>query len=293
MKSKFIIVILSGGIGNQMFQYAFAKSLSINNNYLLYIDKNLLTKNSNRSFGLNKLQIDEKLAPSHLIMTNIYWKVLKFLKINHIFLNIFFDIDLFEQKPFDFSDFRDQIAKSNRSIILWGYWQNEMYFNDNKINICNILRSKNNFEWNFNTNLFYIALHIRRGDYLKNDTYNKIYNILDKEYYANAISEILYKVNVNIKVLIFFDEIDIDIVNMVKEKNIQFEIIDRKYGDEIFDLWLMSKCHFNILSNSTFSWWGAYLNNYSNKIVICPNNYFREDTLNNNLDLFPEKWIKI
>jgi hypothetical protein len=129
-------------------------------------------------------------------------------------------------------------------------------------------------------------LHIRRGDYLT----NIVHNTNKEDYYKNAIKLIEEKVK-NPVFYIFSDEIE-----WVKQNfDIKYPTVYVDFNDALTnfeDIKLMSSCKHNIIANSSFSWWSAWLNENSNKIVIAPKQWFT-DVSRNTKDIIPKSWIKI
>ena len=142
-----------------------------------------------------------------------------------------------------------------------------------------------------------ISIHFRIGDYVN---LPKHYHILKYEYYFKALTHIIYQLNnVKLNVLYFCEEGDVEkvniIINQLKENLSNISFIQCPFHFKDWEqMMFMSCCNHNIIANSTFSWWGAYLNQNNNKIVCYPSLWFEEK--NNHLntkDLFPESWIKI
>ena len=126
-----------------------------------------------------------------------------------------------------------------------------------------------------------ISIHIRRTDYVTSNGYHPVQSI---EYYKQAI-EIIGDYD---NIFVFSDDI-----NWCKE-NLKFDnMIFVDGNDDVEDMWLMSICNHNVIANSSFSWWGAWLNNNPDKKVIAPNNWFGSQTNLNTNDLIPNTWIKI
>ena len=171
-----------------------------------------------------------------------------------------------------------------------GYFQSEKYFVNHRTGILDL------FEMPFKIKDYIdkkykkllegntCSIHIRRGDYLKNPQYHPIQ---DLSYYEKAISKIS-KNNENVKFLVFSDDI-----NWCKEKlkNINLTFIENE--KDYIDLYLMSLCKNNIIANSTFSWWSAWLNKNKNKIVIAPSKWFGPAANLDSKDIVPESWEKI
>jgi hypothetical protein len=134
-------------------------------------------------------------------------------------------------------------------------------------------------------------LHVRRGDYLK----VPIYQILESEYFENAIQIVLSNISTPI-FYIFSDDlkwVSDNLVSLFIKNNINFHLINDTKID-IEDFYLMSKCKHAIISNSTFSWWAAWLGDSNKKLVIGPEKWFKIGVDNyNNFDIIPNRWIKI
>jgi len=131
-----------------------------------------------------------------------------------------------------------------------------------------------------------ISVHIRRGDYLKPVHQASFGNICTPEYYRTAIRTICKRVEKPV-FYIFSDDIPWAKANLGSTAH----YIDWNTNENAWeDLYLMSLCKHNIIANSTFSWWGAWLNRNPDKLVLCPPKYTHFDDSN---DFYPEKWIRI
>lgn len=176
-----------------------------------------------------------------------------------------------------------------------GYWQNEKYWED----IKDIIVEDFEFKKIENRKLKQIedicknensvSVHIRRGDYLKPEFFKLYGNICTEDYYKRAINY-MKENNPDAKFILFSNNIDW----LRKEYSNYSFIIASDYIDEKFPNWyemyLMSICKHNIIANSTFSWWGAYLNKNHNKIVVGPKTWL--NGLKSN-DILPKGWVKI
>ena len=139
-------------------------------------------------------------------------------------------------------------------------------------------------------------MHFRIGDYTKASHVHPILNI---EYYKNALKTLCGKIpnlSRDYYILYFFEEQDTNIVNtIVTELIMEYSEIDFRPCNLSIEDWkqmlLMSNCSHNILANSTFSWWGAYLNDNCNKVIVYPELWI--NNINDLSDLFPKEWIKI
>lgn len=253
-----IISRLQGGLGNQMFQWAYGRSLEIKYNTKLYLETSSYS-NTFRSYSMNKFpnMTSELFRPSNIKCIEI---------VDSYFYN---EIDLDK--------------KSN--YFLNGYWQSEQYF----INIEDTIRkelapSNEILEKLKKTPLLdtnTISIHIRRTDYVTSNGFHPVQSL---EYYENAIKAI----GDYDYLFVFSDDIQ------WCKNNLTFNNIIFMEGlSDVEDLWLMSMCKHNVIANSSFSWWAAWLNNNPDKKVIAPNNWFGSQTNLNTSDLLPKEWIKI
>lgn len=279
-----------GGLGNQMFQYAFHYEL-LKQRPDVYAD---LTSYE-RFKQHNGLEINE--------LFNLDIPKASQEEINYILGNKL--IFRFKQKFGLNIDGYIKDNEFNKSILrlesayLAGYWQSEEYFRNSKDSIRQIFNlnelplSESATEYKQQIkNSNSVSVHIRRGDYISNKKANKHHVVLEKDYYIRAIKHIQQSVP-EPKFFFFSDD-----PNWVKAN---FDDIDNKVivcknnGNLAFqDMVLMSLCKHNIIANSSFSWWGAWLNNNSEKIVLAPNYWFVDKTSNNRVNkIVPPNWIKI
>ena len=175
-----------------------------------------------------------------------------------------------------------------------GYWQNENNFLPIRDKILEVFsfpqfNDKRNIELaELITNKRAVSCHVRRGDYLK----DPLYGVCTSEYYVKAIDEINRKVSPDLY-CVFSDDIKWCKENLGeiigKDKEIVF--VDWNKGENSFrDMQLMSLCNHNIIANSSFSWWGAWLNNHDDKVVVAPNIWMNKPMVN---DPLCDSWIKI
>ncbi len=277
-----IEINLKGGLGNQMFEYSAARNLSIkyktdlvlNTEYFSNIPKgDVVRKYQLDIFNIDKdAKIKDKISPALKLTQKIIFKLLG------------------EKIPYKISLL---LLKFRLSIHLDGYFQSEKYFKD----IRNILLKEFTLTKNLGNEAKKIkdvleksegvAINIRRGDYLRPD-YMKLYGSPAKEYYNQAISYMKNKIE-NPTFCIFSDDPEWT----RKEFKIDGAIFA---GNDILkdyeQMYLMSICKHNIIANSSFAWWGAWLNKNQNKIVIAPKQWTVAKN-SDELDILPKEWIKI
>ena len=197
--------------------------------------------------------------------------------------------------------------ETNCDTLLTGYFQSPKYFNNYRQTICEILKIdlkrmivKYKTQINIDNTSFKISMHFRFGDYKK---YPKVYPLLDHNYYNKALAHILNETNTvklkkEIIVLYFCEDESLteseNIIFYLKQSfpNIKFIRADNNLEDWE-QMLLMSLCNHNIIANSTFSWWGAYLNSNIDNIVCYPKQWFSIEANKDISDLFLEDWVPI
>lgn len=284
-----IIVKLMGGLGNQMFQYALAKKLSLKNNSEIVFDFQLF-KLGGRQYALSSFDLNYREVSNwekHLLCRSVY-KRLPYQLMAIICGKRVID---YREKSLEFDNV---ILGMRGDMCIEGYWQSEKYFNDIRSELLTDFKIKNNLSGenlkianSINESNTAVSLHIRRGDYITNKNANTIHGICDLDYYYRAIKYIA-KQNSMLDIFVFSDDINWVKENLKVSHNLYFvDNNTEETGAE--DLRLMSLCKHNIIANSSFSWWGAWLNRHKDKIVVAPKRWFK-DASKNSSDLVPESW---
>lgn len=292
-----IVVRLMGGLGNQLFQYAAGRALSLKHNTELQFDFSYLNADPNPNYTKRQLELDlfglkiTEVKASELEK----FKSTSFIKrvLRKLFGNSFSNYFVANQSEFCFLP---EFNSYTKNTYLNGYWQSEKYFlgiREKLLKELVITKSKNEQvikAENEILNSKAVSLHIRRGDYVSLKSAIEHHGVLPLEYYYLAIHEIK-KQHEDITVFVFSDDI-----TWVKESlklSDKCVYIDFNKGkDSVFDMYLMSLCKHNIIANSSFSWWGAWLNQNPDKIVVAPKNWFTNKEIPTN-DLIPDKWIRL
>jgi hypothetical protein len=290
-----IIVQLKGGLGNQLFQYAAARSLSEKRHSKVMLDLNMYNQKElkpHEFYALKNFKINAGIADdsdmdlfySNSIFGKIRRRVMRLTKTGKI-------KQVYEKKWFVFDP---QIFKYTGDMYLRGYWQSEKYFKD----IEDIIRLELSLSASLTpktlevskeiiTKKNTVSLHIRRGDYAAN---MKTYNVLglsSLEYYKKCISFLEDRLG-NLNVYIFSDDPAWARENLLFDCPLYFiHHNDVKHAYE--DIYLMSSCEHNIIANSSFSWWGAWLNKNKNKIVLAPQKW-AVNVNRSHFDLIPKGW---
>jgi hypothetical protein len=292
-----IIIKLTGGLGNQMFQYAFGRSISYTNGVDLKIDKEHFNQTSNavsetvRKYELGVFQIRENFANAKEINEYTTRKFFPrtILKIKN------WNSPKFHVRETSFG-FDAKKLNAPQNAYVEGLWQSEKYFKPNEEVIRKDFAFKNVPSKGINKLLFQIqnansvSIHIRRGDYVTNAQANSHHGVCSLNYYNEAISIITDRIK-DPQFFIFSDEIQWAKENLDIGFAHQF-IENHPSVHPSEDLRLMSACKHQIIANSSFSWWGAWLNSNNEKIVIAPAQWFLDKSLDTK-DLIPEGWIRI
>ncbi|WP_305842135.1 alpha-1,2-fucosyltransferase [Photobacterium leiognathi] len=283
-------VNIIGGLGNQLFQYATAYSYCKKNNKKLVVDVSEFTNYDVHPLRLDKLSINDEFNKNVKgYFEKIYYKILKKVSFLANVSGHYFEKGL---------RYDDLLLKNNKIINLTGYFQTEKYFSSYHDELCELLipsETLNNYqnlikEMINNSNS--LSLHIRRGDYLSNPEAQKTHGICDINYFNRAVEYLLNNkiIDNNTKFFIFSDDIEWCKENISFKNEIIFVSGDSTSPEK--DMYLMSLCDNNIISNSTFSWWGAWLNQNKEKTVIAPCQWFKEKSLDSS-DIIPAGWIKL
>lgn len=283
-----------GGLGNQMFQYAFGKHLAIKHKTELLLDIHFLLDRQPRpdfvyrNFDLDIFNLNFKTAPKEI--SNKY----SFLRnrIKKSFYQLFppKQLKLITENP---SGFDEQYLTLPDNVYLHGYWQNIKYFQD----IAPIIREEFLFKEKISsysqklleeikeTNS--VCLNVRRADFLTSSNHRT----LENSYYRKAEDELLKKVK-SPQIYVFSDEVEWCVKNIKLKSQVKF--IDHTHkGDKFRDyLELMSSCKHFIIPNSSFAWWAAWLSANHKNIVIAPKIWLHNIGLKTKI-ISPSNWIFI
>jgi hypothetical protein len=276
-----IILHLKGGLGNQLFQLANGLSLSQKYKKILIINKYYLKKN----IPERDIEIDKMLKKINIcnIKINIMHKYLSpfFFKDQYIFEKSFFKYKLINN------------LNTNKDNHLIGYWQSFLYFKDVSHIIYNLIQDYfQTLNINFEPKKNSLAIHIRKGDYLSERNLSVYFNLYD--YYINALKIIFFNKKINY-IYIFTDDKNWVVKNLLFElEAFQCNIIFQDNVNAWHDLYLMTKFENFIMSNSSYSWWAAWIisNKNNNSLVVSPSKWFCKDKDNLNISIRQLKtWI--
>ncbi len=292
-----IITKVTGGLGNQMFQYAIGRVLSLKQNTDLLLDISAFDTYKLHEYSLEKLSIQSKYAakkdlPWYENASSNKYIDFMFQKVK----NLAAPYNKLHFRENGFEPFNEKSLTLSDNTYLDGYFQSDKYFreyadvirSDFEVSIPASSQNVEMIEKIQSVNA--VSLHIRRGDYVKNSNTQALHGLCNAEYYKNAVAYISEKIE-NPVFFIFSDDIDWAKENM-KTGYTQFYIDFNDASQNHEDLRLMSKCKHHIIANSTFSWWGAWLDPNLSKIVTIPSLWFAGYDYDTR-DLYPDGWIHI
>lgn len=287
-----VVVKIHGGLGNQFFQYALGRCLKVAHGLEVSFDVGWYQTQSLRTYDLDKYNVQVEPAEPALVSefyrakpTGLQGKIGSWL------------FPSASQYLLDHSlRYNPRVLAIKPPMYLDGYWQSEKYFAEiaGKIRKELTLKTEATGE---NAALLRqikaaptVSLHVRRGDYVSNQTTNAFHGTTTNEYYRAAVEKIK-SVEPGATIYVFSDD-----HTWVKE-NLRFDLrtvfVDVNSANQAHeDLRLMSACTHHIIANSTFSWWGAWLSQADKKVIIAPKRWFADQRINTD-DLVPNQWIRI
>jgi len=302
-----ITVSILGGLGNQMFQYAAAKALANRIGTGVVLDRSAFEGYKLRSFMLDRLQIPEcdlvnggdQMGTPARRYTSFLWRG----RVNRL-------LERVGMKPIAFADgtyvepnfhFDPAFIELKAPVSLFGYFQSERYFE----NITGDVRryfspleplglASQAIADAMDRVEIPVSVHIRRGDYVASAETARVHGALGVDYYRKAIGLIERQAKARITLFVFSDDAEAaaDLLRFHSGETVEVRgDPDRPWED----MALMARCHHHAIANSSFSWWGAWLNPSSEKIVVAPRAWFSSEELRrrNTCDLYPSRWVLV
>jgi Glycosyl transferase family 11 len=280
-----IIVNLYGGMGNQLFQYAAGRQLAEKHHTTLKVDIENFKTDKRREYSLHHFNIKE------IFCTSFDKAIIKWKERTRKLLNKEKPGAIYTEQS---RGFDEKFMKLRNNTYLDGYWGNEKYFTT----IENIIRTEFTVRLPpTGINEMYlqkikatnsVAIHVRRGDYVSNKETNAFHGVCSVAYYQEAITQLSAKIS-DPHFFIFSDDIPWVKENLLINK-FPVDYIEHNNNLAHEDLRLMHSCKHNIIANSSFSWWGAWLNNNPGKIVIAPEKW---NNIPGNKTELPDQWIQL
>jgi hypothetical protein len=287
-----VIVRLNGGLGNQLFQYATGRAFALRHGVELLFDLSEYSADDKRHYELGVYPVEARIAtpadlsafesrePPRGFMGRLKEKL---LPSPHIYREPHYHYDA-------------QLTEQNPPIYLQGYWQSYRYFSDAAGQLSRELTPRDPLE-PANAQVAAVidvvtavSLHVRRGDYVTEAHTNAYHGVCSLDYYREAISLIANRVP-DAHLFVFSDDHDWTRENLAP--GLPTTYVDANPPDRGFrDMQLMMRCRHHIIANSSFSWWGAWLNPAPDKIVVAPTRWFAASE-NNPKDLVPTGWVRL
>lgn len=292
-----VVVRLLGGLGNQLFQYAAGLSLAAHHRTELRLDTYFLeTGRKDRPYNLDRFCIEEEFASQRDIARFPGARSDSLGSVRYLLqrtLRPYYRRPVFVERGFAFDP---NFFRTSEDVYVVGYWQSEKYFSRIRDILLKKLALKEQMSGESQSvadtisQTHAVSVHVRRGDYASDPRTNQRHGTCPPEYYESC-AKLAKERMPDPHFFVFSDEPDWAMQNL-------------KLGDESTfvtssgpsraheDLKLMSMCQGHILANSSFSWWGAWLNPDPNKLVLSPRRWFNEESIDTR-DLVPEGWVRV
>ena len=285
-----LVVRIHGGLGNQMFQYAAGRAIAERTGAELLLDLRYFEEEVPYGFGLPHFATRFRVAqtgdlPPHPRKQKLAYAVWRALRLKP---------RLVREKGLGFNA---DVPSTKTPAYLHGYWQSERYFADVAETIRADLTVKTPPSADNAAMLARIrsapslSLHVRRGDYASNPAILAAHGLCSPDYYARAVETVTQRLGATPVIHVFSDDPDWAEANLAFDAEL---VVVRGNSSETSyeDLRLMSACDHHIVANSSFSWWGAWLNPSPDKIVVAPRQWFAHPDMSNP-DICPQGWVRL
>jgi hypothetical protein len=299
-----LTIKIHGGLGNQIFEYAFGRAFSLRLGSTLQLDPASLLDNTPRPHVTKwNYILDQVFAiQPPIILPARITKVLQIYYVNTVF-NRFYPVLLsamgywryVKERTFAFDPF---IFELRGNLYLNGYWQSERYFSDYESTIRKDLTFRHSLQGeaarlgNAIAAAESVCVHVRRQDKIWGHSSRKLHMVAPIEYYDKALAFIRTKLGRDLKVYVFSDDTDWCRQHLRFSPD-QVVVADELAGPGGRDhLQLMTLCKHFIIPESTFSWWAAWLSGNKNKIIVAPREWFCDKTIDTK-DVVPAFWARI
>lgn len=290
-----IIIRLKGGLGNQLFQYALGRAIAERSGRELKLDVSSYASDALRAFRLQHLSIRAQLAtPAEIEALNppkahyLRWCAVRIRQAlsprrRHSYI---------KERAFAFDP---EVLDADGPVYLNGYWQSPRYFADVEATLAEEFRPHEALpaaaaelaeEMN-RANA--VSLHVRRGDYVSNPQALKLHGALALAYYERATTWVAERIDTP-HFYVFSDAPDWVRAHLRIAGTTTF-VAERCSNADFHDLTLMSRCRHHVLANSSFSWWGAWLNRSPDSLVVAPQRWFQAPI--DTRDLLPPEWARL
>ncbi len=287
-----IVVHVVGGLGNQMFQYACGRAAALRCGGQLLLDLSAFERYKLHRYGLDGFRISAQKAPFRLQTGSVLQASLRHLGLATRWQMKMQGFEcIVESKDLEI---QKRMLEQHRRVYLEGYWQNEAYFAD----VADLIRAEFQMRCpviapdahEIADDLPLVSLHIRRGDYLHNPMANSVHGVLGLNYYHESIKLMVQRIGERFRIVVFSDDIEWARQNLSSRQPLSF--VQGSTVAPHDDLRMMASCDHHIIANSSFSWWGAWLNPSLTKVVITPKRWFAAPELAHR-HICPSSWVRI
>ncbi|MBO0950258.1 alpha-1,2-fucosyltransferase [Fibrella forsythiae] len=288
-----VIAKITSGLGNQLFQYALGRHLALQNNTSLWFDLRYFHQeyetDTPRKFKLDRFNVAYNLLDkSPWLYASKATRLLPNRSLRPL-------VETRYETEFHFEP--RMISPTAPLTILWGFWQSERYFEASTAQIRQELtfrRAEGDtfraYKQQIEQANVPVSVHIRRGDYVTHPEFSQSFGFLGLNYYQTAITYLTSRLP-NATLFFFSDDPDWVRANLnTAHPNVL--VANTGPDADVDDLQLMSLCHHHIIANSSFSWWGAWLDPRPDKIVIAPQRWFANKPWDTK-DLVPASWLRM
>lgn len=294
LASRAVVVRLVGGLGNQMFQYAAACGLAYEREAHVLMDVSAFESDTLRSYELDRLCVPQDIQAAGPRLRNgrsLHARVIRRLTRRWPGRD-----GGYREPHFHFD--KNFFTLSGDEIRLDGYFQSPLYFAGCEALLRERFRPAEPFggaaqTWadRIGASRRSVSLHVRRGDYVSNPHAAAVHTALGDGYYRRAIALVRRILGDQVDFFLFSDEPDF--VQQAFADLPRAHVVRTDPARSWEDMFLMACCHHHIIANSSYSWWGAWLNGSPEKVVIAPGQWFTREKLatTNVMDLYPEGWI--
>lgn len=293
-----IIVRLISGLGNQLFQYAAGRKLSLLHQVPLKVDVSFYETQTLRRYQLSHYPVQAQIATPREISAVLrndksigsrwYQATSRFLPPHKRRY----------QPENTWWEYQPGVFQAPRTAYLDGYWQHHAYFErlpelilDELLLKEPLRRQVEALAAQIRATPDSVSLHVRRGDYVSDPDANSVFGALPVTYYQRA-GEVLRAKGKKPVFFVFSDDLAWARQHLTLQGRMHFIGVTGQAGD-CQELYLMSLCAHNVIANSSYSWWGAFLNRNPGKLVICPAKWSPAEATNARIQIQLPEWIKI
>lgn len=290
-----VVCRLDGGLGNQLFQYAAARTLADTLACELALDLRALGPNADRGYGLDAFAIRAEVAGPDLLQSLPSPRSSRVGRLRSALSLALPDIagfPVFWPRSFAFDA---RLLRLRQPKYLVGYWQSERYFDWNRARLLLDLRARTDL--GLDTPMLQhiqschsVAVHIRRGDYINHAAAARIHGVCEPHYYHDAVRWLAQRIP-EVQLFVFSD--DMAWVRAQFDFGLPTVFVDTgPQASPLQDFALMRACRHHVISNSTFSWWAAWLADAPEQTVVAPQRWFVDESIPAQ-DVVPERWVRM